>query len=399
MMERDIVSEAPAEELLKEYRTGNSFFFSSPERTILAEGVFAAVSEAEGLNQMENLAQRAAALLKQAKQAGQSRPLLVGAVPFDETKPVRLTVPEAVRFAGPLRFAGDEPESAALAYDYKIQSVPEPEEYMSGVKRGLAGIAAGDFSKIVLSRSLHLASPEKIDIEDLLSSLTRHNSSGYTFAVDVSTQNTETPKTLIGASPELLVTKSGLRVSANPLAGSRPRSSDPREDQRRAAELLSSAKDRHEHAVVAEAVASGLRPFCKTLNVPEEPSLITTETMWHLSTEITGELRDDSISSLTLAAALQPTPAVCGTPTEAARKAIQEIEPFERGFFTGMVGWCDAEGDGEWVVTIRCAEAEERSLRLFAGAGIVAGSKPEDELAETSAKFRTMLRAMGMNSE
>lgn len=161
--------------------------------------------------------------------------------------------------------------------------------------------------------------------------------------------------------------------------------------------MLSSAKDLHEHAVVADAVAAALRPFCRTLDVPEKPSLIKTETMWHLSSVIKGELSDPSVTALELAAALHPTPAVCGTPTDLAREAILSIEPFDRDFFTGMVGWCDDAGDGEWIVTIRCAEAEERSLRLYAGAGVVAGSKPEDELQETSAKFRTMLRAMGVN--
>lgn len=121
--------------------------------------------------------------------------------------------------------------------------------------------------------------------------------------------------------------------------------------------------------------------------------------MWHLSTVIKGELLDAEVSSLDLAVALQPTPAVCGAPTEKARQAISEIEPFDRGFFTGMVGWCDADGDGEWVVTIRCAEANGQSLRLFAGAGVVGESKPEEELAETGAKFQTMLRAMGVNTE
>ena len=118
--------------------------------------------------------------------------------------------------------------------------------------------------------------------------------------------------------------------------------------------------------------------------------------MWHLSSRITGELVDPSISSLALAVALHPTPAVCGYPTALAQEAIGTIEPFERGFYTGIVGWCDANGDGQWAVTIRCAEADEHSLRLFAGAGIVAGSKPESELAETEAKFRTMLQAMGL---
>lgn len=203
-------------------------------------------------------------------------------------------------------------------------------------------------------------------------------------------------KTLIGASPELLVSRSGMQVVSNPLAGSRPRSDDPVEDKRRAEELLSSPKDLHEHAVVVEAVATVLRPYCHTLHVPEKPSVIHSEAMWHLSTEVKGELKDPNTSSLELAIALHPTPAVCGTPMEEAREAIQKIEPFDREFFTGMLGWSDLNGDGEWIVTIRCAEVQENTLRLYAGAGVVAESNPEDELAETSAKFQTMLKALGL---
>lgn len=184
---------------------------------------------------------------------------------------------------------------------------------------------------------------------------------------------------------------------SNPLAGSRPRSSDPVEDQRRHDELLTSAKDLHEHAVVVDAVTKALAPYCHTLDVPASPSVIQTETMWHLSTVVKGELTDSNVSSIDLALSLHPTPAVCGTPTADAREAIQAIEPFDRGFFTGMVGWADANGDGDWIVTIRCAEAEGHSLRLFAGAGVVKGSKAEEELAETSAKFNTMLHAMGIH--
>lgn len=121
--------------------------------------------------------------------------------------------------------------------------------------------------------------------------------------------------------------------------------------------------------------------------------------MWHLSTRVVGELKDSSTSSLQLATALHPTPAICGTPTDLARASIRALEPFDREFYTGMVGWMDAAGDGEWVVTIRCAEVEGRLLRLFAGAGIVPESIPDEELAETSAKFQTMLRAMGMDRE
>src|SRR5699024_3140283 len=242
-----------------------------------------------------------------------------------------------------------------------------------------------------------------VDVKQILKNLAQHNKQGYTFAVDLSNDKRNAEKnalnekrTLLGASPELLVSKTGDTLFANPLAGSRPRSDDPAEDQRRALELLDSEKDLYEHAVVVDMVREALTPFCKTIDVPETPSLIKTEAMWHLSTEIYGTLENEETSSLELGIALHPTPAVCGYPTSLAREAIYEIEPFDRDFFTGMVGWCDEHGDGEWVVTIRCAEVQAHSMRLFAGAGVVAGSKPEEELEETGAKFRTMLDAMGI---
>ncbi|MET9663490.1 isochorismate synthase, partial [Streptomyces sp. NPDC006510] len=220
--------------------------------------------------------------------------------------------------------------------------------------------------------------------------LARRDPVGHTFALP-----TGAGRTLIGASPELLVSRQGQRVVANPLAGSTPRSTDLAEDVRRAAALLESAKDLHEHAVVVDAVHQALAPHCTELTVPARPTLIRTATMWHLSTTVTGTLASPDTSALALACALHPTPAVCGTPTTTARRVIAETEPFDRGFFTGVVGWGDARGDGEWVVTIRCAEAEERTLRLYAGAGIVAASVPGAETAETAAKFRTFLSAVG----
>jgi len=118
--------------------------------------------------------------------------------------------------------------------------------------------------------------------------------------------------------------------------------------------------------------------------------------MWHLSSPISGRLADPSVSALALAEALHPTPAVCGTPLPAARGAIAEIEGIDRGYYSGLVGWCDAAGDGEWAVTLRSAEVSDATVRLFAGAGVVAGSDPDAELAETGAKFRTLLRAIGL---
>lgn len=293
-----------------------------------------------------------------------------------------------------------------ISSTYVINPVPSPKEYANGVQKGINYIKTNRLKKIVLARSLQLTLPEPVNVNQLIHNLAVHNKQGYTFAVDLPNESANynpnsfvNRKTLVGASPELLVSRSGLTLTANPLAGSRPRSKNAEEDKRRANELLSSTKDLHEHAVVVQAVANALKPYCKDLNVPEKPSLIHTETMWHLSTEITGQIDDPSISSLELALSLHPTPAVCGTPTDLAKQLINEIEPFDRNFFTGMVGWCDAEGDGEWIVTIRCAEVANNSLQLFAGAGVVGDSKPEEEVAETSAKFRTMLHAMGIDKE
>ena len=149
--------------------------------------------------------------------------------------------------------------------------------------------------------------------------------------------------------------------------------------------------------MVVRAVGDTLGDLCRTIHVPAEPALIRTAAMWHLSTRITGEVADPALTALGLATRLHPTPAVCGTPADLAMTAITELEPFDRGFYTGMVGWQDADGDGEWAVTIRCGVAAGNTLRLYAGAGIVADSQPAAELAETTAKFATLLTAMGLS--
>jgi isochorismate synthase len=202
----------------------------------------------------------------------------------------------------------------------------------------------------------------------------------------------------------MLLSRTGQTVVCNPLAGSMPRHADPERDRLAAEELVASAKDREEHRVVIDAVVEALRPFCRTLTVPAAPSVLSTSAVWHLSTRITGELVDPGISSLRLACALHPTPAVCGRPVDRAKATIAELEPFDRGFYAGAIGWCDADGDGQWVVAIRCAEIAEpvpgpgtaSTMTLYSGAGIMPASRPDLELAETSAKFRTLLRAMGM---
>lgn len=410
MLENDVAPITLANQLLNSYEAGTSFFLSSPQRTILAVGESARMPTQGGADELANLPQCVHTFLNENKQFHNSRPVIVGAVPFDHLEPAHLILPKTICWGGPLSFDPKVQVERLIGATYEMNEVPELSEYEYGVREVLKRLERGDLRKVVLSRSLHLSSTIAVDVPQLLRNLARHNTHGYTFAVNLPKEKTYKSglncasseagqRTLVGASPELLVTRIGLKIKANPLAGSLPRSEDPIEDGRRAAALLRSVKDRHEHAVVVDAVAAALSSFCKRLMVPSSPSLVQTKTMWHLSSELTGELIDSSTSALALAVALHPTPAVCGAPTDLARAAIREIEPFDRGFFTGMVGWCDSNGDGEWVVAIRCAEVEDKSLRLFAGAGIVAGSSPEGELAETSAKLRTFLHAMGLNHQ
>jgi isochorismate synthase len=390
--------------LIDSYEAGD-FFLASPYRTVLGKGKYASIyNDEQSISQSDDLPERVKALLDKAHQDGVKNAMVVGAIPFDYRKPVKLVVPTETMVMAPMLQSSVHQSEINNSVTYDIQSIPDPSEYKRGVEKCIKKMNDGQFDKIVLGRLLNLTSSSTIDVSQILHNLANHNPLGYTFAADITDQTSleetvSSRKTLIGASPELLVSKTGNYLVANPLAGSRPRSEDPIEDQRRGEELLTSEKDLLEHSVVIEAVRKNLQPLCKSLIVPEKPSLVQTETMWHLSTEIKGEVKDPSISSLSLASALHPTPAVCGSPTELAREEIRETEPFDRGFFTGMIGWCDQAGNGEWVVTIRCAAVKEHTLQLFAGAGIVAASKPDEELAETSAKFRTMLHAMGLNKD
>ncbi|WP_405926869.1 isochorismate synthase [Streptomyces sp. NBC_00035] len=383
-----LVSPGTATALLDAYRPGTDRFLASPRHTLLGRGTAAEIP-----HDTRPLARRVREVLDARRRAGAPAPIVVGSLPFAPDAPPSLAVPESVRWAPPLRedplIALPVPDTDERT-DWQVTEVPAAARYGDAVAAAVARMRAGEFDKVVLARTLELTSPREPDLPAMLRRLARRDPAGYTFAVP-----SGPGRTLIGASPELLVARRGGLLTANPLAGSAQRSPDLAEDVRRAAALLESPKDLHEHAVVVAAVREALAPFCTRLEVPERPTLVRTAAMWHLSTTVTGELADPAVSALDLASALHPTPAVCGTPTEVARAVIAELEPFDRGPYTGMVGWQDADGEGEWVVTIRCAEAEGRSLRLFAGAGVVAASSPEAETAETGAKFRTFLSAVG----
>jgi isochorismate synthase EntC len=189
---------------------------------------------------------------------------------------------------------------------------------------------------------------------------------------------------MIGASPELLVEVNHRTVRSHPLAGTAPRTGDPETDAALATALMHSTKDQIEHRVVIDMVRDTLLPYCSFLDWEADPSIVTVANVQHLGTSIEGALTEPPVDVMTLVKALTPTPALGGHPM------------MERGFYGGAVGWCDANGQGTFAVTIRCAELtdDRRIARLFAGGGIVAESDPYSELAETQAKFQAMLSAI-----
>ncbi|MDP9586452.1 UNVERIFIED_ORG: isochorismate synthase [Burkholderia contaminans] len=365
------------------YRADTPLFLATPAHTLLVCDAAEAIPHADA-----PLAARVNDALHRARADGHAGAAVVGAVPFDVDAPAVLRVARTMLRARPL---GAQRAAMPAGTRYATREVPSADAYADAVAQAVARIRAGELDKVVLARTLEATGDAPVDVAALVARLASCNPHGYTFSVDLGAG-----RTLLGASPELLVNRFGSVVRANPLAGSAPRSRDPVEDRRRAQALLASAKDLDEHRVVVEAVRGNLAPLCRRLDVPARPSLVHTETMWHLSTEVCGETDADA---LTLALALHPTPAVCGAPRAAARDCIRDAEPFDRGFYAGMLGWVDARGDGEWVVTIRCAEAFDRTLRLYAGAGVVGESTPDGERAETAAKFRTMLDALGIDRD
>ncbi|WP_211090188.1 isochorismate synthase [Pseudothauera nasutitermitis] len=363
------------------------FLLQVPQRPLEATGCLARLPAGPAAT----LAERVKAFF------AESRPgpaVLVGALPFDPHADDALYQP--ARLAAPLPASAGAPPALAGG----IVAEPSADAYADMVARGLACLGAGEDAprKLVLARSLAMRATRAVDPRVLAARLGR-DPGVVAYVAPLPVGDGEAPAWLVGASPELLVSRRGLVIESHPLAGSARRCADAGEDQRTARSLLDSAKDLDEHRYVVEAIADALAPLCSTLDVPARPSLHATATMWHLGTRITGTLKHPAPSAAALAALLHPTPAVCGTPRAAALAAIQALEPVERGFYAGAVGWTDAAGDGDWYVAIRCARVQGANLRLFAGAGIVAGSRPADEVAETAGKFLAMLNALGIRDE
>lgn len=355
------------------------FALCGPTGTLVADGVRARYRDV-----------RAA----QAALRSGSVPIVLGALPFDVGRPAALLAPGAVRRTdGPPDWpTGPLPPVRIAA------AAPPPADYRDRISRARDELAAPDnpLSKVVLARALRLAADGPLDARVILRRLVAADPAAYGYLVDLSAAGDDYAGTaLVGASPELLVARSGDRVTCQPFAGSAPRDDDPRRDAENGATLAGSAKDRHEHRLVIDTMRAALEPLCDDLTIAPEPRLSRTAAVWHLCTPISARLRDKSTTAMDLALALHPTPAVGGVPTKAAVQLIAELEG-DRGFYAGAVGWCDAAGDGRWVVSIRCAQlsADRRTALARAGGGIVAESDPDDEVAETTTKFATILNAL-----
>jgi isochorismate synthase len=359
--------------------TEPTFVMAGPDGAVVANGVHTAYP---------SLVDAQAALACGA-------PIVLGALPFDVTKPTALVRPLDVEFAEKLP---DWPR-CDLPTVRVDRTLPAPEVHRARITEALGRLndPGTGLQKVVLARGLHLIADGPLDVATILHRLA-DDSIATAFLADLTPAGEGyAGKALVGASPELLVARRGDVVTCRPFAGSAPRSPDPDVDRANGVALAESMKNRHEHQLVVDEMREALDPLCVDVRVAATPELTGTSAVWHLSTPITARIRESSTTALDLAVALHPTPAVGGVPAATAADLINELEG-DRGFYAGAVGWCTAAGDGRWVVSIRCAQlsADRRSADARAGGGIVAESDPDDEVDETTTKFRTIMSALGV---
>jgi isochorismate synthase len=297
--------------------------------------------------------------------------------------------PKAKARALNVRLAGLRPDPLPLLDPHptshvEISSVRPPDEFERAVAAATERIGAGGMSKVVLAREVLVRAGAAHDAAALFGAIREQFSSCFCFCCG-------TPEAaFIGASPELLLRRSGASVSTVALAGSTRRSSDPAVDDHLGEQLLRSDKDRREHAIVAERIVRKLRPHAVWAQAAPEPEIVKVVNIQHLATPIVAQLAEPR-SAVELAGMLHPTPAVGGEPWPEAIAAIAELEQMDRGWYAGPVGWMDATEDGEFCVALRSALLRDREAHLYAGAGVVAGSDPAAELAETEIKLGALL--------
>jgi menaquinone-specific isochorismate synthase len=351
------------------------FAWLSPEASFVTSGVVATLAPEEAAAWL-----RAVAHERDASVPATVGPRACGALPFAGRG--RFVVPESlvIRDADgtcwrttigpddtpPMRLVPTQPTR------FEVVAVSSREPWYESVRAAVSAINAGALNKVVLARAVDVTADEPFDTRAVLRQLRRTQAGCTTFAAG----------SFVGATPELLVRKHGASVLSRPLAGT---GTDLKA-------LAASAKDGHEHAFVVDAVASALRQLGDDVRV-DGPHAVAFADVSHLATTIAANVADD-VSLVDIVDRLHPTPAVAGSPTEAALDFIARHELQPRGLYAGPCGWTNADGDGEFVVSLRCAHVDGLTARLHAGAGIVADSDPQAEWAETQQKLEPMLRAL-----
>ena len=325
-------------------------------------------------------------------------PIAIGNIAFQRMAPATLVIPRKVvgkDEAGNCWITTIDDASPTISpalasqpkpSTFNVQPITPIETYKKAVLAARDAVRTGAITKAVIAREIRVTSSIPIDVHAVLLRLRATFARSYRYSING----------FIGASPELLVEIKGDRIRSHPLAGTTPRTGDPKTDDELARKLIASMKDQVEHRVVIDAIHEMLLPWCSYLDWEPEPSVLQVANVQHLGTLIEGHLSAVRPSVMEIVRTLSPTPALGGHPRDAALALIAEVEELDRGPYGGAVGWVDGSGNGTWAVAIRCAELSDDRLtaRLIAGGGIVAASDPDAELAETQAKFQAMLSAI-----
>jgi salicylate biosynthesis isochorismate synthase/menaquinone-specific isochorismate synthase len=276
----------------------------------------------------------------------------------------------------------------AAARTFEVEPVRPEAEWMAAVAEATGRLRAGAAAKVVLAREVMAHGDGVVPAGTVARALRTAYPACFTYLVTGADGTA-----FAGASPELLVRRSGRTVTSQPMAGSTARGEDEAHDEALAAALCASAKNRAEHRVTSAHVSEALATVCETIEVGE-PEIARFTNIQHLATNVRGTLREPAPGVLELGALLHPTPAINGSPRAAASDLIAELERMERGWYTGAVGWMDGRGDGELAIAIRCGLLCDDGARLYAGNGMMPDSDPESELAETELKLRALLGSL-----
>ena len=320
---------------------------------------------------------------------------------FDSTEKSVVVIPKIVigqrNGKSWLTWIGDIPKPAIIEYPKPEAPLNlsweggalEPHAWEGIVAQAVARITAGELDKVVLARDLIAHSDLPFDARHIMIKLAERYSSTWIFNIDG----------LIGATPELLLRLNKGLVTSRVLAGTIQRTGNDERDLALAGSLARSSKDLEEHNYAVKSVSESLMPFCSSTNIPESPFVLHLANVMHLATDVTGVVSDSLTPAdlFALAGALHPSAAVCGTPRDIAKKVISDLEGMNRGRYAGPAGWIDSRGEGELGIALRCAQVNpnnQKQIRLFAGCGIVAGSDPKKEFAESQAKLLPIREAL-----